>query len=329
MKKCSLCGGRLDRNKKCTLCGLDNTKSDKMYDGLVNQSECSEEPLTHVHEEPNQNASQEIRLPNKVRTIKKDKNAGKAIIALMIAVFSIGGGLLELVDDLSSNYYSSGTYEFEEEYDPYEYVTEDMPVDGVSYSTTLSGGQYLVGVDIPMGTYTVTAQDGRYGDISIEDSKNGIYYYEWLDEDGSIGDIRLYEGASFSVSAGFTVYMEAENAQEYNALSVGNFEAEEVQLQDGMVAGIDFPIGVYDIVYIPSGDEYEYGNVYWTVTTEEGYEMQRGIFMSAEGEAVRYQNVALPKDTIMNLEDIGEEKVRLVPTENVYQTDLYEIYKAY
>lgn len=328
MRKCSLCGGRLDRDKRCTFCGLDNTRNDEMYRHLVNQSACSDKPLTHVHEEPTQTIKQEIKLPNKIRTTKKDKNGGKAIIAVLIAVFSIGGALVELVDDMSSNFYSSG-YEYIEDYDPYEYVIEDMPEDGASYSTTLSGGQYLVGVDIPVGIYTVTAQGTRYGDISIEDAKNGIYYYEWLDEDGSIEDIRLYEGASFSVSAGFTVYMETENAQECNTLSVGNFEAEEVQLQDGMVAGVDFPIGVYDIVYIPSGDEYDYGSVYWTVITEEGYEVQRDIFVDAEGETVTYQNVALPKDTVINLEDIAEEKVRLVPTEKVYQTDLNEIYRAY
>ena len=52
MKDCSLCGGKLDRNNRCTLCGLDNTKNDSMYKHMINRNECANEPLTHVHEEP-------------------------------------------------------------------------------------------------------------------------------------------------------------------------------------------------------------------------------------------------------------------------------------
>ena len=49
MKRCSLCGGRLDLNKKCTLCGLDNSKNDDNYKHLVNRNACEHQPLTHVH----------------------------------------------------------------------------------------------------------------------------------------------------------------------------------------------------------------------------------------------------------------------------------------
>lgn len=335
MKKCSLCGGRLDRNKRCTLCGLDNTKSDEMYKDLVNQSVCSKEPLTHVHEEPTQIPQKETKLFEKVQSVKKVQsakpmiNTGKVMWAVIFAVIFLVVGLIELISDISSDYYYGGIYEYEEEYDPYEYVIEDMPEDGMSYSNTLSGGQYLVGVDIPMGTYTVTVQGTGDGDISIGDAQNSIYYYEWLDQDGSAEDIRLYEGASFTVSPGLVVSIEAENAQEYNALDVGNFLTEEVKLQDEMVAGIDFPAGVYDIVYTANTEEYDYGNVYWTVTTEEGYEVQRDIFFDTEEKTITYQNVAFPEGTVIWMENIAEESVRLVPSEKVFQTDWYEIYRAF
>lgn len=337
MKKCSLCGGKLDRNKRCTICGLDNTKSDEMYKGLVNQSVCSEEPLTHVHEEPVQIPKKEIKPFEKIQSVKNVQSAkqiprinkGKGTWTVILTVIFLVVGLIELIGDISSDYYYGGIYEYEEEYDPYEYVIEDMPEDGVSYSNTLSGGQYLVGVDIPMGTYNVIVQGTGDGDISIEDAKNSIYYYEWLDQDGSAEDIRLYEGASFTVSPGLEVSIKTENAQEYNALDVGNFLTEEVKLQDEMVAGIDFPAGVYDIVYTANTEEYDYGNVYWTVTTEEGYEVQRDIFFDTEEGTITYQNVAFPEGTVIWMENIAEESVRLVPSEKVFQTDLYAIYRAF
>lgn len=47
-KRCRLCGGKLVDNK-CTLCGLDNSKSDADY--TVNVNHCDGKPLTHVHME--------------------------------------------------------------------------------------------------------------------------------------------------------------------------------------------------------------------------------------------------------------------------------------
>lgn len=46
-ERCSLCGGKLDGNKICTECGLDNSKSEKNYH--INQSSCDGQPLTHEH----------------------------------------------------------------------------------------------------------------------------------------------------------------------------------------------------------------------------------------------------------------------------------------
>ena len=48
-RRCTLCGGKLDSHNICTECGLDNNKSEKNY--RINQSNCDELPLTHVHTE--------------------------------------------------------------------------------------------------------------------------------------------------------------------------------------------------------------------------------------------------------------------------------------
>lgn len=69
MKRCSLCGGRLDLNKRCTLCGLDNTQNDEQYKHLVNQSDCEHGPLTHVHTEPEKANTQEESVLAKVISV--------------------------------------------------------------------------------------------------------------------------------------------------------------------------------------------------------------------------------------------------------------------
>lgn len=48
-KRCTLCGGKLNSEKICTECGLNNTKYESKY--ILNQSSCDSRPLTHVHDE--------------------------------------------------------------------------------------------------------------------------------------------------------------------------------------------------------------------------------------------------------------------------------------
>lgn len=48
-RNCRLCGGRLSGGI-CTECGLDNRKSDEMYQDILNKSPCDGEKLTHIHE---------------------------------------------------------------------------------------------------------------------------------------------------------------------------------------------------------------------------------------------------------------------------------------
>ena len=90
MVKCSLCGGNLDSKKRCTFCGLDNTKNDDMYKHLVNQNDCSNQPLTHIHTDE-ENASQKAQSEN-----AKDKvKIICAIIALIATIISFLTGLGE------------------------------------------------------------------------------------------------------------------------------------------------------------------------------------------------------------------------------------------
>lgn len=73
-KRCTLCGGKLNAERICVECGLNNTKYQSKY--ILNQSSCDSKPLTHVHEEKKQKKSQ---TENKYQydLQKKEKNISK------------------------------------------------------------------------------------------------------------------------------------------------------------------------------------------------------------------------------------------------------------
>ena len=47
-----------------------------------------------------------------------------------------------------------------DETDPYEFVTRELSDHGEVYDTELGYGEYVVGTDLPEGTYDVTLQSG-------------------------------------------------------------------------------------------------------------------------------------------------------------------------
>ena len=85
MRRCSLCGGRLDLSKRCTLCGLDNTQNDEMYRHLVNRSDCADKPLTHVHaEKTNQNTAHSYSKGKSIT--RKIKNIARFVLSHIMKV---------------------------------------------------------------------------------------------------------------------------------------------------------------------------------------------------------------------------------------------------
>lgn len=81
----------------------------------------------------------------------------------------------------------------ESDYDHYQYVTREIPEEGESTDYELSSGNYVVGVEIPEGIYTVTPKDD-YDTVQIDDSENSIYLYEYTEgKKDKIEDVRLYK----------------------------------------------------------------------------------------------------------------------------------------
>ena len=342
MKTCSLCGGKLDSNMRCTFCGLDNTKNDDMYKHLINNNDCGDGPLTHVHEE---RTSHRATTSNKTNTYSSAKytsqrntaqprNASKTqksakirlgtIISIIAVIATLLGAVFEIVENLGIDYYGYSYVDEESDYDPYEYVTYDLPEDGMEYSITLEPGIYHVGTHIPEGTYTAEVVQGSYGGVEIQDNQNGIYLFENIgfdDEQMIVEDLRLYQEGFFVVYTGVVIEMTAENVQSTELLITQSTLADSYILTDEAVAGEDFPAGVYNIVYHADNGWNEYGEVKFCVPLED-YEPEYSIFFDGSVGAETYHNVVLLKGTVIEVKDL--EEVTLVPCTEIPTISLEE-----
>ena len=223
-KRCSLCGGKLNSSGICTECGLDNSKSDKNY--RINRSDCDGMPLTHVHEEKEK---QGYRMNEPDMTGKKrrkhvqtpditNRRRPLKIVILAIIVIAVLGNLYEehkydieyaIGDAVQGVFQDTGDQKTndtdETDYDHYQYVTREIPKEGERADYELSSGNYVAGVEIPEGIYTVTPQDD-YDTVQIDDPENSIYLYEYTEgKKDKIEDIRLYKGAHLTLNCKTTV----------------------------------------------------------------------------------------------------------------------------
>ena len=341
-RRCTLCGGKLNGQGICTECGLDNNKSDKNY--RLNQSDCDHKPLTHVHEHP--------AGPSKPRKVKKSQpaqpyspqpqgygqpatNYGKPkkkggclrVLAVMLVFLIVFGGVLVPIistirDKIQDYAYQQSGYE---EAGPYEYVENNLPEAGVSQKFELASGEYVVGVHIPEGKYTVTSEDD-YDTIQVDDEENGIYLYEYKgQEDNNLDDIRLYDGALVEIESKTTMTLSTENAQELSAGET-NPQTAEAKLEGGKdyIVGRNFEAGVYDLEVLDGT-----GNLDISITGKSGEEVTT-IYMylgeySSYGQC--YKNLVLPKDSKIKCE--GDLSIRLTPSEKIVSTDYADYYEKY
>lgn len=346
-KRCTLCGGKLDRNGICTECGLDNKKSDKTY--KINQSECDHKPLTHVHtdktEKPvkkpevNRQSDQERQSQtwqngtvayseNKgQKKACKKKSAGK-IISKVVAAVVILNVIIGILQPLWDNIVSDGIDNFWENtddyirIDPYENLTEELPAEGESVSYELTSGDYVVGVHIPEGNYEAEVSDD-FDAVQVNDWEHGIYLYEYTDrEDGNyLDDLRLYNGAIVNITSASAITLKSENAQTESISYQANPLAgqPEVIVTDQAVVGPDIPAGVYDMQLV-SGE----GSVDIDIYEEELIETKNLYMGEYDADGLHYQNLVLPENAQITVND--DLKLSFTPSEKVSTTDYSEYY---
>lgn len=356
-KKCTLCGGKLDKNQICTECGLNNSQSEKNY--RINQSSCDHMPLTHVHADTEKTQSEQKTKSIKKRTewteekIPKDsdqkkrtqqqysgnvreKNKVKKKIrfAVILPVFVVFVLIVQLLGAIIGGFFYEKTgYEAMMPYEELEEQGEVLSEDGETFETELLSGQYIVGVHLPEGNYISEPQED-YDVVKVSDRKHGIYLYEYKgkEEENYLDDLRLYEGAIVTVSAQKPVLFRTENGQPVQTMENPLQDTYEIRAGETMKAGVDFTPGVYDFSLIRGS-----GKAEAIVCDDSGEEYRNYTFYLGEGntDGTEFKNLILPEGAEITLEDwSGEEGgegfcLSMQPSEQIVSEDYLGIYEEY
>ena len=214
----------------------------------------------------------------------------------------------------------------ETDYDHYQYVTREIPKEGESADYELASGNYVAGVEIPEGIYTVTPQDD-YDTVQIDDPENSIYLYEYTEgKKDKIEDIRLYKGAHLTLNCKTTVKLHTDNAQDVEAMETAGqsnplTESVDIKGQKTLTAGRDLEPGIYDLSRVSGA-----GNVDVIIYSDEQEEINSWSQCLSEdgidGETFHY--LVIPENATMEVSE--DLKIRLTPSEQIASTDYYGFY---
>jgi len=337
--RCSLCNGKLNSRKICKECGLDNSKSEKYY--KINQSSCDNLPMTHVHEDVWQEEksvrrkSKSVNQPRysyqtsqpqkkKIKKIEADSSKKKGAMGGISVAIVIVSVIISLVSNLVDSNYIEPEMDYEEIYNPYEYLEQEHPLEGDTISYDLESGRYVVGVHIAPGNYWAEVQTSN-DSVEITDNGNSIFLYTdmFYEEGMYLDDLRLFEGAIVTISAPYGIVLKTDNAQtgEMSAMAE-NFVTDGYKMYgyDEAEAGIDFEPGIYDLT---TDANYSYVNL--TIYDEDGSEWDfRSFDLGSDGIHGQYfRNVVIPEGAVISCEDAG---VELIPSEWIWTTDYMEHY---
>lgn len=218
----------------------------------------------------------------------------------------------------------------------YEFVSRELDESGDTYIEELEYGEYIVGSQIPEGTYTIRLKEGS-GYVNVDDAENTIYLWQDFGTDTEYDellewqDVRLYEGAIVEISDTVTLEFSSENAQTSDLKMKENPNGEEcafsLETEDKIVAGKDFEPGVYD-VSIPEWDGR--GVLYLKVKTtdpydEDGY-YETSIWLDGGESGKTYHNLYLSDDAEIYIEG---EPAEFTPSEKIADIDYKEYYEKY
>ncbi len=214
----------------------------------------------------------------------------------------------------------------ETDYDHYQYVTREIPKEGESADYELASGNYVAGVEIPEGIYTVTPQDD-YDTVQIDDPENSIYLYEYTEgKKDKIKDIRLYKGAHLTLNCRTTVKLHTDNAQDVEAMETAGqsnplTESVDIKGQKTLTAGRNLEPGIYDLSRVSGA-----GNVDVIIYSDEQEEINSWSQCLSEdgidGETFHY--LVIPENATMEVSE--DLKIRLTPLEQIASTDYYGFY---
>ena len=214
----------------------------------------------------------------------------------------------------------------ETDYDHYQYVTREIPKEGERADYELSSGNYVAGVEIPEGIYTVTPKDD-YDTVQIDDPENSIYLYEYTEgKKDKIEDIRLYKGAHLTLNCKTTVKLHTDNAQDVEAMETAGqsnplTESVDIKGQKTLTAGRDLEPGIYDLSRVSGA-----GNVDVIIYSDEQEEINSwSQCLSGDGiDGETFHYLVIPENATMEVSE--DLKIRLTPSEQIASTDYYGFY---
>lgn len=337
--KCTLCGGRIVGGR-CEFCGLSysvsrreqlreiNTEKKKEnISGLKADIKSSLGKLETAGKIPGRKAS-------KKRTVT-DNTAKRivAVVSAVIVILAVIPPLFEVGKNMVDSLGSSGAFMMTEEtgvddYDPYKFVTRDIPAEGSEYSGIFDSGVYRIGVHIPEGEYLVELVEGD-GSMFVQDAENGIYdmtffggnaeYDEVMEKNG----VLLYSGAQITIDTNAVLRFTTSNAQSFISQTKENPIKEAVELEAGsyVVGAGDISEGIFDIC-IDGVNEYDYSDVHLLYPNGENYYFWLD-YIPGETDWNKYdkgriQNVVFSEGTSVEVMDTG---VRLEPSQGCYEVD--------
>lgn len=321
---CKLCGGKL-KNGVCTECGMDNRKSDDRYRHNAIQSMAAESIPAESKKKEERNSAQKQPLYKKQYRNFERKN--------LKAFLYSAAALVAFVAFIAP--------EFDSETDSEVYVEtempeiQDIPIEDMEmetdeafpaieeWETELEAGLYVVGTDIPVGEYTITAPPGSVFQTYDNPQSADEYISFGRAPSGieKIQEISLLEGMMVRVS-GSGMRFFSRNAQVDNlAERIENPLTTPVKMSGTYTAGENFPAGTYDIEAVGKKE----GN--FSYSYEDKFHLSFWLRpMYAEENnytSLRYRNVVLPEGTQI---DTGEMTVMLIPSKGIIDEDYSAFY---
>lgn len=325
-KRCQLCGGKLVNNR-CTLCGLDNLKTDANY--KLNQNSCDGRPLIHVHSE-----KPVVKKTNKtnrnIKTIRAGKEGTKkwavivAVIIFIISVFQELDFPQMFAENISDTFRKLSNGIQEEEPDWYAYAERELSDTGEDYEAELESNLYRRCTYSRGNLYYRGKCERNLRWILSRKMKKTVSMGEKVSmmmKKEIIEDIRCYAGAKLSARGKMRIV--SSNAQTADMMALDNPLTESVIVKDGDIAGETFPAGTYDVVMEEGDTSFAY-IVPGTVMDdpEDEYEgvTERFWIDTYSGTFVR-RNLYLPEGTEIQ---VDEGEVTLIPSEKIPES--YEGY---
>lgn len=204
----------------------------------------------------------------------------------------------------------------------YEQIIENLknpsvPVEAVDY--TLTAGNYIAGVDLAPGIYTVdvTGYNGELYTNNYSKTEYGLNaaYYDIEGEEPApthFDTVYLPAGTILEISGPIQAQLHTDSGQVSAMESpLPNEEAQEMTLGNGnYTVGTDIPAGIYDLE--ASGEQ---GNVYRS--SDEHFDLGINEIMEGmDGEySVRtFQNLTLLPGDVLEIDCWDEMEIHLIPS---------------